>query len=158
MEKSVKVMAGICSWVVIFRVILSFFERWFLWMLPNVPSIAIQMLLELANGCTLLNKIDNIGLRFVVCIAGLCIGGFCVLLQTLSVSGTLGIGKYIPGKLLQTGISTLLAIPVVFSLKKGTSPIILAGILFTIIPLLGILSFFRVKRQNRCRIPLSGSV
>ena len=158
MEKSMKVMAGICGWVMIFRVILAFLERWFLWMLPDIPRVAIQILLELANGCTVLNEIQSIGLRFIISIAGLCIGGFCVLLQTLSVSGTIGIGKYIQGKLLQTGISILLAIPVVFLLENGMSPFITAGIATIFIPILVILSNYRKKHKIKYGISLSGSV
>lgn len=158
MEKSIKVMACICGWVVIFRVILVFFERWFLWMLPDVSRILFQIFLELANGSSVLNEINNVSLRFIVSIAGLTIGGLCVLLQTQSVCATLGIRKYIYGKLLQTGIGITMGIPAAFLLKNGISPIILTGILSSFIPTLIILSNYHKKSKTKCRIRVSGSV
>ena len=158
MEKSVKALSGVCAWVIIFRVILAFLERWFLWMFPSSSRVAIQMLLELANGSIVLNEIENIGLRFIVCTAGLSLGGFCVLLQTTSVAGSLGIGKYIPGKLIQTGISVLLSIPMVFILNNGISPLYMVAILLCFAPVIVILSHFLKKHQNKYGILLPGSV
>lgn len=158
MEKSVTALSGVCAWVIIFRVILAFLERWFLWMLPTAPHVAIQMLLELANGSIALNEIQNIGLRFFVCTAGLSVGGFCVLLQTMSVNGTLGIGKYIPGKLIQTGISLLLSIPMIYIVNDGISPLYMVAILLCFAPVIVILSHFRKKHQNKYGIPLPGGV
>lgn len=147
MEKALKIMAGICGWVIIFRVILAFTERWFLWLLPETLRVIAEILLELANGCTSLNTISNIGLRFIVSIMGLSIGGFCVLLQTLSVSGSLRISKYIFGKLLQTTIAVLLAIPVALFLENTTSELILTAILLTYALMLVILSNCRKKAK-----------
>lgn len=158
MEKSIKALSGVCGWVIIFRVILAFLERWFLWLLPDVSHIVIRMLLELVNGSIALIEIENLPLRFVVCTAGLSLGGFCVILQTISVSGQLGIGKYIPGKLIQTAVSLLLSFPVVFIIHKGYSPIYMIAPILCYIPLLIILSQYRKKQQNRYGILLSGSV
>ena len=158
MEKSVKTLSGVCAWVIIFRVILAFVERWFLWILPSAFQIAVQMLLELANGSIVLNEIGNIGVRFLVTTVGLSLGGFCVLLQTMSVSSTVGIGKYIPGKLIQTCISIILSIPMVFILNTGISPLYMVAILLCFVPAIVILSNFRKKRQNKYSIPLPGSV
>lgn len=149
MEKSIKVMAGICGWVVIFRVIMAFLERWLLWMLPATYAIVLQMLLELANGCTAINLIDNITVRFIVCVTGLCIGSLCVLLQTKSAANILGIGKYIPGKLIQAVISFLLAIPTVYMVRRGIAPLIIASILLSCLPILIFMSLYRVKRKNK---------
>lgn len=157
-EKSIKALSSVCAWVIIFRVILAFLERWFLWMLPAAPHVAIQMLLELANGSIVLNEIENIGLRFIICTAGLSIGGFCVLLQTASVAGSLGIGKYIPGKLIQTGISLLLSIPMIYIVNNGISPLYMVAILLCFAPVIVILSHFRKKQQNKYGILLPGSV
>ena len=157
-EKSVKALSGVCAWVIIFRVILTFLERWFLWIVPTAPHVSLQMLLELANGSIALKEIENIGLRFLVATAGLSLGGFCVLLQTVSVAAAMGIGKYIPGKLIQTGISIILSIPMVYILNAGLSPLYMITILLCLVTVIFILSIFIKKYQNRYSIPLPGSV
>lgn len=108
-ERSLKIMAGVCGWVVLFRMILAILNRWMLWMLPQNAQIVAAGLLELTNGCFRLPSIEEQGLRFLLASGFLACGGICVTMQTLSVTGALGLGQYIPGKLLQTGISLVLA-------------------------------------------------
>ena len=107
-ERSLKIMAGVCGWVVLFRMILAILNRWMLWMLPQNAQIVAAGLLELTNGCFRLPSIEEQGLRFLLASGFLACGGICVTMQTLSVTGALGLGQYIPGKLLQTGISLVL--------------------------------------------------
>lgn len=109
LERSLKVMAGVCGWVVMFRMILAILNRWILWILPENAQIIAAGLLELTNGCFHLPTIEEQGLRFLLASGFLACGGVCVAMQTLSVTGALGLGQYIPGKLLQTGISLVLA-------------------------------------------------
>ena len=110
MEKSIGAMLSVCSWIVLFRVIIAFGQRWFLWLLPENWSITLEGLLELANGCISLSAVDAEGLRFVLSAGFLGLGGLCVGLQTVSVVGELGTGMYFPGKVLQCGISVCLAV------------------------------------------------
>ena len=35
MQQSIRAMANVCGWVVVFRVILRFLDHWFLWLLPQ---------------------------------------------------------------------------------------------------------------------------
>ena len=107
--KSLRVLAYVCGWVILFRVLITFIDRWFLWYFPDSVRVSIHIVLELANGCMELDKICHEGLRFMICAAGLGFGGLCVLMQTCAVTGDLGLGQYIPGKLLQCGLSILLA-------------------------------------------------
>jgi hypothetical protein len=83
-------------------------DRWFLWYIPEELRTAIHIFLELANGCAELNRITNEGLRMMLFSAGLGFGGICVLMQTVSVTGSLGLGMYLPGKLIQCVLSLLL--------------------------------------------------
>lgn len=110
LERSLKVMATICGWVIVFRVLLTFLQRWFLWMLPNEAEIAVSGLLELTNGCCRLQLAETEGLRFILASMLLGFGGICVGLQTVSVTKGLGTGMYFPGKLIQTGISFALSL------------------------------------------------
>lgn len=109
MEKAIKVMAQVCGWVVLFRMVLTFLNRWFLWMLPASAQVGIAGILELSNGCIMLGQLENEGLRFVLASTLLAFGGICVTMQTASVTAALSLKLYFPGKLLQTCFSFLLA-------------------------------------------------
>ena len=109
LEQSVRTMGLICGWVVVFRVVLAFLRRWFLWMLPAWADILVSGLLELSNGCSRLVLAEPEGLRFVLASGTLAFGGVCVWLQTASVTKGLGTGFYLPGKAVQTVISVALA-------------------------------------------------
>lgn len=111
LSRSVTVMGEVCGWIILFRVVLAFSERWFLWLLPDMLCAAAHGALELVNGCHFLYSIPSEGIRFVLCSAFLAFGGLCVAMQTVSVTGALGIGWYFPGKILQCIISILLALP-----------------------------------------------
>ena len=104
-------MGIVCGWVVIFRVILAFTKRWFLWLLPGDWAFVISGLLELANGCIALKSVASIGKGFLLMAAFLGFGGICVTLQTFGVISGSGLtGKYyFPGKVTQGCISVLLA-------------------------------------------------
>jgi len=111
LSRSVTVMGDVCGWIILFRVVLSFSERWFLWLLPDMLCAAAHGALELVNGCHFLYSIPSEGIRFVLCSAFLAFGGLCVAMQTVSVTGELGTGWYFPGKILQCIISILLSLP-----------------------------------------------
>lgn len=107
---AVRIMASVCGWVVLFRVILTFLGQWFFWLFPKPMQVILTGALELANGCYTLSMIENPGLRFVICSAMLAFGGICVGMQTASVAEIVDRSLYFPGKLLQTFISISLAI------------------------------------------------
>ena len=109
LDKSIKTMAKICGWVVLFRVLLSVLRRWLFWLIPLWLQVLLTGTLELANGCVDLHLISNEGLRFLLAVCMLSFGGLCVGMQTISVTKELGCGLYFPGKLLQSIISILLA-------------------------------------------------
>jgi hypothetical protein len=108
-KSGVVTMGFICGWIVLFRVILAFCDSWFLWLLPQSVQVSFYSLLELANGCCALNRVASVGARFVLCSTMLAFGGICVLMQTASVTGKLGLGLYLPGKILQALFSLLLS-------------------------------------------------
>lgn len=107
--RSLHIMAAICGWVVLFRVLISFLGRWFLWLLPETAGVFTAGLFELANGIIALQSIASETSRFILCSILLGFGGVCVGMQTASVTGELGTGLYIPGKLLQGSISCVLS-------------------------------------------------
>lgn len=125
---SLRVMANVCGWVILFRILIAFLQRWVLWMLPDEAKIMLIGLLELANGCCSLDMIDDVRLRFVAASVMLGVGGLCVLMQTLSVTNGLSINTYLLGKLLQGVFSLLLSCGAVYI--GPWVPILLTAVLF----------------------------
>ena len=102
MGTAVRSMALICGWVIFFRVLTGFLERWFLWKVPSTMAVVLIGGLELTNGCIQLLGIPNEELRFVLCSGMLSFGGLCVHMQTMTILQGLSVKKYWEGKLLQT--------------------------------------------------------
>lgn len=130
---AIRNMAQICGWIILFRVLISILEyRWLGWM-PRTWYITISGLLELTNGCMLLNEIECIGLRFCICALFISFGGGCTLIQTHSVTGGLYTGNYLLGKITEGCYSFLLAYLYQFfffpHLHRFRSPILLLGLI-----------------------------
>lgn len=123
-SQSVAAMGMICGWVVIFRVIIAILNKWFLRFLPGSFTCIFAGFLELSNGCTALSAMLSEQQRFVAICCFLAFGGLCVLMQTVSVVGELGVASYIKGKLLQTLISFILA--------SAISPLLFPGVYLSI--------------------------
>lgn len=107
--RTLRSMAMICGWILLFRIVIGFMDRWFLWLLPDWARITVWGILELSNGCWALSGIDSISLRYIVASAMLAFGGVCVAMQTASAASGLSVKRYLAGKLLQTLFSILLA-------------------------------------------------
>lgn len=124
LDRSVRIMAGVCGWVIMFRILITFACRWFLWAVPVEYRVVFSGIMELSNGCIVLGEIENISLRFILCSGFLAFGGLCVTMQTLSVtSPRLDKSLYFPGKVLQCCISLTLACIV----RGAAQPAILCG-------------------------------
>lgn len=110
---SIKTMGMICGWILLFRILLGYLDRWILWLLPPWGQVLIWGLLELSNGCCVLTAVRDISVRFVIAAAMVSFGGLCVTMQTASVIFGLSMKQYLAGKLLQTLFSILLALAAV---------------------------------------------
>lgn len=110
LQQSLRIMANISGWVILFRVIFVFSERWFLWYFPQWTQSLFAGVLELTNGCCSLTEIGNEDLRFVLCSLFLGFGGFCVTMQTYSVCIGVDTSLYLPGKVLQSVLSAVFAL------------------------------------------------
>lgn len=110
LENALRSMISICGWVIIFKMWICFLDRWILWSLPPILKVAIIGGLELSNGCMSLPQILNEEVRYILCAGLLGFGGLSVTMQTWSViAPDLDKGQYLRGKLIQCGISMLLA-------------------------------------------------
>ncbi len=110
LHTAIRNIATVCGWIIIFRIILVFCQRWFLWIFPTDIKILFSGLLELSNGCIQLRELPLPGLQFILASFMLSFGGLCVGMQTHSATGSLGLGYYFPGKLLQTILSVTMSL------------------------------------------------
>jgi len=116
LKNTIQVLAQVCGWVILFRMMLSF-----LFSIPGIvkPEIkaAVAGTLELTNGCLLLQTIPEEWVRYLLFTLFLNMGGLCVAMQTISVVGELRIGMYWRGKVMQSLLGSLLSVlllPVLF--------------------------------------------
>lgn len=116
-EESIKAMAKISGWIVIFRIVIAYIDK----ITSNLPNglwnIFMTGLLEMSNGCMRLDQIESDSLRFLFMNVFLSIGGLCVLLQTKNVAKNLSLFYYIHGSILKAQISVMQAvatIPLIF--------------------------------------------
>lgn len=109
-HKSIRVMGTVCSWIILFRVVLAFFQKWFLWILPQALAVFLSGLLELTNGCSQLLQVQSVASRFFLFSVLLGCGGLCVALQTHAVLSGSGLSllPYLLGKVVQGAVSGLL--------------------------------------------------
>lgn len=109
LRNAIKTLVTVCGWVLTFRLILGFSQRWFLWLLPVEIQVLFSGILELANGCVNLSLLPSEAIRFLYASVFLALGGVCVGMQTMSVTQKTGIGMYFPGKVIQALVSFVLS-------------------------------------------------
>ncbi len=148
LERSARSMANICGWVIIFRVLLSIFDRWAFWALPPNVRLAIVGVMELSNGCCELSGVSQEGVRFVFASVFLALGGACVGMQTASVCRELGCGMYFPGKALQGLLSLLLATVMQALLFDRENRLVLSPAMYLVM-LLGACIYIAVLRAPK---------
>ena len=149
LKNAVKTMGIICGWIILFRVILAFSDCWFLYWLPESLRITVHGILELANGCCSLDAIASTGMRFVISGGILAFGGICVVMQTVSVTGKLGIRTYLEGKLMQTAISVLLCYFSQYFLFSNTERVAFPVYFVIILALIPVLSKMKVRKNKK---------
>ena len=141
MSEAVHTMALVCGWVIVFRVMIAFLDKWFLWLLPPTVRVSIIGLLELSNGCCELPELSSISTRFILCSGMLAAGGLCVTAQTVSVTPGLSLRYYCAGKLIQIVVSLICS----YSLVNHTP-----------LPLLSLLFFYPIGKKRSGNRLLAG--
>lgn len=145
LQKAIKNIAVVCGWVILFRLIIAFSEKWFLWSFSPIIKGIYYGIMELSNGIIQLKYIPSEAIRFVLASVILAAGGLCVALQTRSVTESLGTGYYFPGKILQSILCVLISIILqnfIFAETECISvPAVIYGIL--LVCLLSIIYFLR---------------
>ena len=113
-KKAITVMATVCAWVILFRIIITFLDRWILWLFSPEVRVAVIGVLELSNGCCSLTLVNDVRVRLILCSGMLALGGLCVTMQTVSSVRGLKMNQYYLGKILQFVCSILLSAAAVF--------------------------------------------
>lgn len=114
MTNALNVTAKVCGWVILFRIVTGFLKSWFLWLLPNWGQALAVGILELTNGCMMMQLVESESLRFLLCGILLSFGGICVHMQTLSCTDGLSSKHYFLGKLLHTLFVVLYSLAYLF--------------------------------------------
>ena len=153
LDRAIKTTARVCGWIILFRVLIAFLDRWALWALEPGWKTVIAGILELTNGCCQLERIENVGSRFVLASTFLSIGGICVWMQTASVVEDLGTATYLRGKLLQTSISIFMSLLVQWMLfaeehRMTFEPLLLIPMIFCALFVIVFLAFYEKKGSN----------
>lgn len=107
MNRALRATATVCGWVILFRVILTFLDRWVLWLLPVPLRPLVIGIIELTNGCCALADTTQLGLRMIIASGILALGGFSVWMQTASVLSGLSVKTFICGKILHAVFSVI---------------------------------------------------
>lgn len=145
LQKAINNIAVVCGWVILFRMIIAFSEKWFLWRFSPVFKVIYYGLIELSNGIIQLQYIPSEAIRFVFASVILAAGGLCVTLQTCSVTALLGTGYYFPGKILQALLCILISIILQNFMFAGTGCISIPAIIYGILTIciLSVIYFLR---------------
>lgn len=149
LEQSLRIMANVCGWIVIFRVILAVMNRWILLLLPLEGQVLLSGLLELSNGCLALRSVQSEASRFVLSACMLAIGGLCVGMQTVAVTASLGTGLYFPGKLLQSLISIPMAAAAQYFLFFSSERMVFPTVLYICLLAVGGILVICLRRRKK---------
>ena len=150
MLQTLKSLSLICGWVILFRILIAFFHAHFYTELPSVIQVLFTGLMELANGCISLGGISNEAVRFIVCSCLLAFGGLCVMMQTSSVCNNLPLSMYFRGKILQTLISLVCALPVAYLIYEITPDLwfFLCAAAIVLSTILAVITFRKGKKKT----------
>ena len=109
MQNSLKTIAVICGWIILFAVIIGYVDEIFLSQANAVKKAFIFGMFELTNGCNQLYNTHSLPLRFIISAILLSLGGICVWVQTNSLAKDINIKKYVFHRFIHASISGTLA-------------------------------------------------
>lgn len=141
MNKALRAIAGVCGWVILFRMLLSFSAPLLSRIRSPEARVLIVGLLELSNGCCMLSEIPNPGWRLMIANTMLSLGGICVSMQTASAAGKLSLRYYYMGKAIQAAVSICLSLVAIWNKR------------FLLLMLLPVCGYFILKNQKNSSVP-----
>ena len=110
-NKAVQTMAMICGWVVLFRILITVIHQRILFILGDKMFPIFSGILELTNGCSMLQNYSIFSIRLVLMSGFLGFGGLCVAMQTHTILSNAGVSftPYLPAKITQAAISIIVS-------------------------------------------------
>lgn len=102
LKQAISALANICGWIILCRLFISVCKDLLFSKLPIWMQVMLCGVLELSNGCCMLSMISDESIRFLIAGILLSIGGFCIWMQTASVTSGLNLRYYLCGKIIQT--------------------------------------------------------
>lgn len=153
LTKSIQVTASVCAWIILFKIAITFIFQ--IIPIPFMPYLS--GILELSNGCICLQKLPSCSVRFLLCACFLSFGGLCVMMQTASITKEMGMGLYIPGKVIQTIVSFILSIlvlPLIFPQNRLSLQILLIPVSVSFL----LIYVFRKYAEKRYGNPVKNTV
>ena len=154
LHQAISAMTSICGWVILFRTVITFCDRHLLHLLPQYAQCLTAGILELTNGCCRLIQVPSEKVRLLLCSIFLSFGGIGVYMQTVSVTQGLGTGSYLKGKILQTGISAVLAMLISLILFPSEPSNLCAAVLISAVLTIALLIKFLHIKKNNSRNPM----
>ena len=149
LQKGVVTMGYICGWVIMFRMIESFLQKWVLWLLPNWCTVLFFGFLELSSGCVATQSFVDPSVRFLFLSAFFAFGGICVHMQTASVTSNLNaVTIHLTGKVLHCMISILLSAILLLILNIGDAVPILVAVLAIVTAILTFIIFILRRKKS----------
>ncbi len=112
LQTSIRALTSVCGWILLFRCLLAYLEKWLYPFLPIAIQAILTGMLELTNGCWFLHRIPSEQLRFILCAMFLAFGSICVLKQTQAVTHGMNLSAYLIGKILQAVIAGLISVTI----------------------------------------------
>lgn len=150
MASSVKTMGIVCAWIILFRVVIQYFDKWVLRYCSEPTQTLIYGFLEISNGCIETKKIADPFARFLLSAFMINFGGLCVTLQTFSViSQESDKRRYLLGKVLQTGIAVSISCVIGSVMYKRPLPYITMLLTTLIISMI----IFQLRDPKNSSIP-----
>lgn len=110
-QHSVRSMVTVCAWIILGKVMLAFLSKWLLCLMPQILYPLLTGLLELTNGCLMLDIFPAVELRFIAAAFLCCFGGLCVYMQVMAICSRvkLDCAFYLRQKFYQAIIAAALA-------------------------------------------------
>lgn len=150
-NQSVRNMVSVCSWVILFRMIVEFLNKWVLQILPKPLKILMTGMLELSNGCLALDENSEPEIRFILASIMLSFGGISILMQTKAVFPDLLMKQYLAGRLIHLTFATSLSFMLLALISHNLHLCLI--FLLMILSIFGILRFHAIKRKKEVAIP-----
>ena len=146
LEKSLRSMALVCGWIFLFRIMITFLNKWTAGLFHPEFRVLLSGLLELTNGCSLLLSVSDVRVRFLLGSLLISAGGLCVTAQTRTVTQGLELRYYLIGKAIQT----------VFCLCAGAA--LLFKLWYFLAVPAGMFLLLSVRREKTSRFPETSGV